>query len=74
MPTPPLAAAGPVHAPPPSPRSYSHDGFVTVSYALLLPDLPTRIGSLTSMLAVTAPAERRNGEYLENPMVGRGAR
>ncbi len=56
---PPLAAAGPSTAPPPAPRSYTHDAYTTVSYAVLLPDLPTRVGSLTRMLAVTAPGERR---------------
>ena len=56
---PPLAAAGPVNAAPPAPRSYTHDAFTTISYALLLPELPTRVGSLTRLLAVTAPGERR---------------
>ncbi len=56
---PPLAAAGPSIAPPPAPRSYAHDAFTTISYALLLPELATRVGALTRMLAVTAAGERR---------------
>ncbi|MGV1009835.1 MAG: SCO6880 family protein [Dermatophilaceae bacterium] len=56
---PPLGACGPVHAPAASPRRYVHDGFTSVCYAVLLPELPTRVGSLTRMLAVTAPGERR---------------
>ncbi|MFI5934075.1 SCO6880 family protein [Actinoplanes sp. NPDC051494] len=55
----PLAAAGPVNAPPPAARSYVHDAFTTVSYALLLPDLPTHVGALAQMLAPSAPGERR---------------
>ena len=56
---PPLGAAGPVNAPAPNPRSYRHDSYTTISYAVLLPELPTRVGSLTRMLAVTTPGERR---------------
>jgi hypothetical protein len=56
---PPLGACGPVHTPGPSPRRYAHDGFTSIAYAVLLPELPTRVGSLTRMLAVTAPSERR---------------
>ncbi len=55
----PVAAAGPVTAPAPAPRSYTHDSFTTVSYALLLPELPTRVGALARMLAPSAPGERR---------------
>ena len=54
-----LAACGPTTTPAPAPRSYRHDAFVTVSYALLLPELPTRVGSLTRILAVTEAGERR---------------
>ncbi len=57
---PPLAAAGPSAALPPAPRSYTHDASTTVSYALLLPELPTRVGALTSMLAVSRAGERRS--------------
>ncbi|HET7475209.1 MAG TPA: SCO6880 family protein [Dermatophilaceae bacterium] len=56
---PPLAAAGPSGAPPPAPRAYTHDGFTSVSYALLLPELPTRVGALTRLLAVARAGERR---------------
>ncbi|WP_238009379.1 SCO6880 family protein [Dactylosporangium sp. AC04546] len=55
----PLGVAGPVTAPPPAPRSYTHDAFTTVSYTLLLPELPTRVGSLARMLAPAEPGERR---------------
>ena len=68
-----LAAAGPVNAPPPSPRSYTHDGFTTVSYALLLPELPTRIGSLTPLLSVTAAGERRTLTLHYEPIPARRA-
>ncbi|MET7400131.1 SCO6880 family protein [Dactylosporangium sp. NPDC005572] len=55
----PVGAAGPVTAPPPAPRSYTHDSFTTVSYTLLLPELPTRVGALARMLAPAEPGERR---------------
>ncbi len=55
-----LGAAGPTTAPAPAPRSYRHDAFVSVSYALLLPELPTRVGSLTRILAVAEAGERRS--------------
>jgi hypothetical protein len=54
-----LAVCGPTRTPPPAPRSYTHDAFTSVSYAVLLPQLPTRVGSLTRMLTVTRPGERR---------------
>jgi hypothetical protein len=54
-----LAAAGPSGALPPSPRAYTHDASTTVSYALLLPELATRVGSLARMLAVSRSGERR---------------
>lgn len=56
---PPLGAAGPSGALPPKPRAYTHDACTTVSYALLLPDLATRVGSLARMLAVSRSGERR---------------
>ncbi|WP_203930507.1 SCO6880 family protein [Virgisporangium ochraceum] len=55
----PVGAAGPVNAPSPSARSYTHDAFATVSYALLLPDLPTRVGALARLLEPSEPGERR---------------
>jgi hypothetical protein len=55
----PLGAAGPVVAPAPAPRSYAHDAFTTVSYAVLLPELPTRVGALARMLSPSAAGERR---------------
>jgi len=70
---PPLAAAGPTAAPPPAPRSYTHDAFTTVSYALLLPELTTRVGSLTRMLAVTAAGERRTLTLHYEPIPARRA-
>lgn len=54
-----LGAAGPSAALPPSPRAYTHDASTTVSYALLLPELATRVGSLARMLAVSRCGERR---------------
>ena len=54
-----LGAAGPSGALPPSPRAYTHDASTTVSYALLLPELATRVGSLARMLAVSRSGERR---------------
>ena len=56
---PPLAAAGPSRALPPAPRAYTHDCYTTVSYALLLPELATRVGSLARMLVVSRSGERR---------------
>jgi hypothetical protein len=54
-----IGAAGPSAALPPSPRAYTHDASTTVSYALLLPELATRVGSLARMLAVSRSGERR---------------
>ncbi|KFZ77102.1 hypothetical protein ED92_39155 [Amycolatopsis sp. MJM2582] len=56
----PWAAAGPTHAPAPSARAYHHDGFSTVSYAVLMPHRGTVFGSLSSLLAVKTPGERRS--------------
>nr|WP_253848584.1 SCO6880 family protein [Actinosynnema pretiosum] len=53
------AAAGPTQAPPPSLRSYSHDGFTTVSYTALMPEAGTVFGSLAPLLAVRTAGERR---------------
>ncbi|MFY1636175.1 SCO6880 family protein [Solwaraspora sp. WMMB335] len=55
----PVGAAGPVAAPIPAPRSYTHDGYTTVSFTLLLPELPTMVGALAQLLAPSAPGERR---------------
>ena len=55
----PVGAAGPVNAPPAPARSYIHDAYTSVSYALLLPELPTRVGALAQILAPSAPGERR---------------
>lgn len=55
----PMGAAGPAIAPPPAARSYSHDAFTTVSYALLLPKRPTTVGALSRVLAPASVGERR---------------
>lgn len=55
-----LAAAGPTRAPSPQPRSYTHDGFTTVSYTVLIPEAGTVFGSLAPLLAVQTPGERRS--------------
>jgi hypothetical protein len=56
----PWAAAGPTHAPSPSPRVYRHDGYATVSYSVLMPEAGTTFGSLAGLLAVRARGERRS--------------
>jgi hypothetical protein len=56
----PAAAAGPTRAPAPAARSYHHDGFVTVSYAVIPPRSGVRFGSLAPLLAVRTPGERRS--------------
>ncbi|MEU7477092.1 SCO6880 family protein [Lentzea sp. NPDC042327] len=54
------AAAGPTSAPSPAARSYSHDGFTTVSYSVLMPEGGgTLFGSLGPLLAVRTAGERR---------------
>lgn len=53
------AAAGPVAAPPPHPRSYTHDAFTTVTYAVLMPEAGTVFGSLHPLLAAHTAGERR---------------
>lgn len=55
----PLAAAGPSQAPSPSARSYGHDGFTTVSFAVLMSESGTTFGSLGPLLAVRTAGERR---------------
>jgi hypothetical protein len=55
----PLAAAGPTLAPTPAARAYHHDGFVTVSYAVLMPENGLTFGALGPLLAVRAAGERR---------------
>jgi hypothetical protein len=52
-------AAGPSMAPAPAARSYAHDGFVSVSYALLLPERSTTVGKLAGLLTPSSPGERR---------------
>lgn len=54
------AAAGPTEAPPPTPRSYTHDGFTSVSYSVLMPEAGTVFGSLAPLLAVRTAGERRS--------------
>lgn len=53
------AAAGPTSAPSPAARSYTHDGFTSVSYAVLMPEAGTVFGSLGPLLAVRTAGERR---------------
>ncbi|TVT61958.1 hypothetical protein FNH05_01615 [Amycolatopsis rhizosphaerae] len=53
------AAAGPTEAPSPAPRAYTHDGFATVSYTVLMPEAGTVFGSLGPLLAVRTAGERR---------------
>ncbi|MFE3175933.1 SCO6880 family protein [Amycolatopsis sp. NPDC059090] len=53
------AAAGPGQTPTPSARVYRHDGFATVSYAVLMPESGTTFGSLGGLLAVRTAGERR---------------
>jgi hypothetical protein len=54
-----IGAAGPANAAPPAARSYAHDAFTTVSYALLLPKRPTTVGALSRVLAPANIGERR---------------
>ena len=53
------AAAGPSAAPSPHARYYSHDGFHSAAYSLILPELGTRVGSLGPLLTPGAMGERR---------------
>ncbi|WP_432854957.1 SCO6880 family protein [Amycolatopsis sp. CA-161197] len=56
----PWAVAGPGRAPSPTARVYRHDGFATVSYAVLMPETGTVFGSLGGLLAVRTAGERRS--------------
>lgn len=56
----PRAAAGPTRAPGPAARSYTHDGYTTVSFAIIPPRAGVKFGSLAPLLAVRAPGERRS--------------
>ncbi|GEL24492.1 hypothetical protein PSU4_34460 [Pseudonocardia sulfidoxydans NBRC 16205] len=55
----PPALAGPAFAPAPAARAYHHDGFSSVSYAVMMPSAGTVFGSLGPLLAVRGPGERR---------------
>ncbi len=55
----PMSLAGPVQAPAPPARSYVHDGFSSVTYAVLMPEAGTVFGSLAPLLAVKTAGERR---------------
>lgn len=55
----PWAVAGPTQAPAPAARSYSHDGFTTATFAVLMPETGTVFGSLGPLLAVRTAGERR---------------
>lgn len=55
----PMAAAGPAEAPPPTPRAYHHDGYSSVSYAVLMGEGGTVFGSLGPLLSVRTAGERR---------------
>ena len=59
-PGPPAAVAGPSRAPSPGPRAYHHDGYVTVSYAVLPPSDGVEFGSLAPLMAVRTSGERRS--------------
>ena len=55
----PMSDAGPTLVPSPAPRSYNHDGFSSVSYAVLPPEAGTVFGSLGPLLGVRTAGERR---------------
>lgn len=55
----PVSQAGPAFAPSPAARSYQHDGFSSVSYAVQPPPSGTVFGSLGPLLAVRTAGERR---------------
>jgi hypothetical protein len=55
----PLAAAGPTLAPTPAARAFHHDGFSTVSWAVLMPENGVGFGALGPLLAVRTAGERR---------------
>lgn len=69
-----LGAAGPSLAPPPKARSYLHDGFVSISYALLLPERSTTVGKLTALLTPSSPGERRCLALHYEPLTPRAGR
>lgn len=54
------AAAGPSAAPSPHARYYTHDGFRSAAYALILPELGTQVGSLGPLLTPGLLGERRS--------------
>lgn len=71
----PIGLAGPSHAPIPAARSYTHDGFTTVSYSVLMPEAGTVFGSLAPLLAIKTPGERRSlAIHYEVLGAGRSAR
>jgi hypothetical protein len=71
----PWSLAGPTQAPPPAPRSYTHDGFTTISYSVLMPEAGTVFGSLGPLLAVKTAGERRTlALHYEVLGAGRSAR
>jgi hypothetical protein len=55
----PPALAGPAFAPPPTARAYHHDGFSSISYAVIMPSTGTVFGSLGPLLAARSTGERR---------------
>lgn len=56
----PRAAAGPTHTPSPAATAYTHSAYTTTSYSVLMPEAGTVFGSLSPMLAVRTPGERRS--------------
>lgn len=74
----PMAAAGPTRAPTPAARSYTHDGFTTISYAVLMPEAGTVFGTLAPLLAVRTTGERRtlaiHYEVLDSSRAARSVR
>jgi len=55
----PLAVAGPVTASSADARVYSHDGYATVSFTLMMTGLDLPFGALAPLLAVRTAGERR---------------
>jgi hypothetical protein len=55
----PMSDAGPTLVPTPAARAYHHDGFSSVSYAVIPPEAGTAFGSLGPLLAVRTAGERR---------------
>ncbi|MCP2259869.1 hypothetical protein LX15_003578 [Streptoalloteichus tenebrarius] len=72
------AAAGPTTAPPPAVRSYTHDGFTSVTYAVLVLESGVLFGSLRSLLIPRTVGERRalavHYEILPPHLAWRGVR